>query len=246
MYWIIIETHPKHFWSEARNLFVISTSLQKNRSEYFWLLHTQDSLIQSYEYLQLIKILMDKNNHKCIFFLSAWLSPDVHHYYWGLCVCRPNPIWPDMPRLPQWWSQPIARPWYPGICHQAWPIPPITQINAAQWRWIGIRVMADGDKTHMMGHLEHLENLSIILPFQRGLWILHCFFVCQVCRDLGIWGNAREFQDDLETFYKIDFVKKHSINFVTVSSLDKDSNPRQLQLSTHAFPGTFQEKPGIH
>ena len=67
-----------------------------------------------------------------------------------------------------------------------------------------------------------------------------------MCRDLGIWGNAREFQDDLETFYKIDFVKKHSINFVTVSSLDKDSNPRQLQLSTHAFPGTFQEKPGIY
>ena len=63
-----METHPKHFWSEARNLFVISTSLQKNRCEYFWLLHTQDSLIQSYEYLQLqIKILMDKNNHICIF-----------------------------------------------------------------------------------------------------------------------------------------------------------------------------------
>ena len=144
-----------------------------------------------------------------------------------VCVCVvPTQFGLTCPNCPSDGHNQLPALWYPGICHQARPIPPITQINAAQRRWIGIRVMADGgqQQTRCRSGIWIISRTCQSLPFQRGLWILHCFFVCRVCRDLGMRGNGREFQDDLETFYKTDclaksFFFKHLIIFVFALTL---------------------------
>ena len=135
---IVMETHPKHFWSEARNLFVISTSLQENRSEYFWLLHTQDSLIQSYKYLQfkyLLQISCTKHyyNLACGCRMFVFFSRPSCLRICAIIVCHPHLI-PTQFALtcPSVGHNQLAALWCPGIPYQLWPIPPITLINVAQ------------------------------------------------------------------------------------------------------------------
>ena len=129
---IVMETHPKHFWSEARNLFVISTSLQENRSEYFWLLHTQDSLIQSYKYLQFKYLVQNIIIFLLVVVACLYFSP-------GLAVSGYAPLSYAIPiptqfalTCPSVGHNQLAALWCPGIPYQLWPIPPITLINVAQ------------------------------------------------------------------------------------------------------------------